>query len=99
MTETPYGFWIVGPTCGERRLCDAAAAFAGYATCDPRANVESEAYLSAFTFGTDFGDHLRTTGSTRDFGGVCGAMWLWWDIDRDGNLDAALGDARRLAAY
>src|SRR5262249_21375456 len=50
----PYGFRILGTTSGDRVVVDAARALSGYAACDPRAQVEREAYLSAFTFGTDF---------------------------------------------
>ncbi|MBK9119098.1 MAG: DNA primase [Phycisphaerales bacterium] len=95
-----HGYRIVGPCSAERRLVDWSAAFQAYAECDPRARVESEAYLSAFTFGGDFAEHLRNTGSTRGFAGACWAPWLWFDIDRAptaGGIDAALQDARKLA--
>jgi len=95
-----HGYRIVGPCSAERRLVDWSAAFRAYAECDPRARVESEAYLSAFTFGDDFAEHLRATGSTRGFTGACGAPWLWFDIDREptaGGIEAALQDARKLA--
>jgi len=97
---TPFGFRIVGPCSGDRRLVDWQAAFSGYADCVQRARVELEAYLSAFTFGPDFRDYLKTTGSTRGYNGSCGAAWLWFDIDRDpdaGGVAAALQDARKLA--
>ncbi len=100
MTAAPLGFRIVGPCSAERRLVDWHAAFRAYCECDPRARVDAEAYLSAFTFGDDFAAHLRDTGSTRGFAGRCGAAWLWFDIDRDqaaGGIDAALDDARKLA--
>jgi hypothetical protein len=42
-----------------------------------RAEVHTEAYLSAFAFGVDFRRHLETTGSTKDYNGVCWAPWLW----------------------
>ena len=95
-----YGYRIVGPCSAERRLVDWSNAFRAYAECDPRARVESEAYLSAFTFGNDFGEHLRATGSTRGFAGACCTPWLWFDIDREptaGGIDAALQEARKLA--
>jgi hypothetical protein len=98
MTTHPYGFRIVGSCTKERRLVDHAGAFFGYASVDPRAAVEREAYLSAFTFGADFRDLLQSTGSVRGFDGDCWAAWLWFDIDR-ADLDAALRDARRLALY
>ena len=38
------------------------------------------------------------TGSTKDYNGPCWSPWIWWDIDRDDDIDAATGDARRLVA-
>jgi hypothetical protein len=93
----PYGFRIVGSTATRRRLVDAAAAFAGYASCDPRADFDREAYLSAFSFGPDFRDYLRSTGSTRGFDGPCWTAFLWFDIDRPDDPARALADTRRLA--
>jgi hypothetical protein len=97
-TRSPsLGFRVVGNPEGRRRLVDAAAALAGYASCDPRAEVGREAYLSAFVFGKDFRRHLDETGSTRAYDGSCWAPWLWFDLDGE-DLDATLGEARRLAA-
>ena len=98
MNATPFGFHIVGRYNGERRLVDQAGAFLGYASCDKRASVDSEAYLSAFRFGEDFRERLQSTGSVKGFDGPCWSPWLWFDIDR-ANLDAALRDARRLALF
>lgn len=98
MATIPYGFRVVGSAFGERRLVDWEKAFIAYCACHERANVQGEAYLSAFTFGADFRRHLDATGSTRGFAGACGSPWLWWDIDRADDLDAATADGRRLAA-
>jgi hypothetical protein len=95
----PFAFRVLGATWERRRLVDAGAAFLGYATCDPRAQVEREAYLSAFAFGADFPPFLEATGSTKGFAGPCWSARLWFDIDREDALDAALSDARRLAAF
>jgi replicative DNA helicase len=92
-----YAYRIIGPVTGDRRLVDAAAAFIGYAGCDERARVDSEAYLSAFQFGPDFPEYLRANGTTKGFNGLCGARFLWWDIDADDNLEAARRDAAKLA--
>lgn len=92
---TTYGFRIVGPCTGERRLIDWAAAFTAYAVLDERANIEREAYLSAFTFGDDFRLHLESTGSTKGFDGVCWSPWLWFDIDVEDDLECARRDAAR----
>jgi hypothetical protein len=98
-TEThPHGFRIVGPCTGDRRRVDAATAFRAYCECDARANVESEAYLSAFTFADDFAEHLARTGSPAGFGGSTWAPFVWADVDRDesaGGLPRALDDTRR----
>jgi hypothetical protein len=57
--------------------------------------------LSIFSFGDDFRARADDWGivDTKGFRGTCWAPWLWWDIDRDNDLDQALVDARRLAAH
>ncbi len=100
--EPTFGFRIVGRCTGERKLIDWHRAFAAYCAADARAGVESEAYLSAFTFGDDFRDHLSRTGTTKGFDGLCGAAWLWFDLDRDeaaGGIEAARRDAAALALH
>jgi hypothetical protein len=98
-TTHPHGFRIVGPCTGDRRRVDAATAFRAYCQCDARANVQTEAYLSAFQFGDDFAEHLARTGSPAGFTGETWATHLHFDIDRDesaGGLARALADTRRL---
>jgi hypothetical protein len=97
-TPCNFGFRIFGGCHEARRLIDWAAAFRGYCECDQRAETDREGYLSAFTFGADFRRHLELTDSTKGYNGVCASPWLWWDIDREGDLQAATNDARRLAA-
>ena len=45
-----YGFRVVGHKAARRRSIRHAAAFAAYAECDSRAEVEREGYLSHFCF-------------------------------------------------
>ncbi len=92
------GFRIVGSCVNERRLVDWPTAFAAYASLDDRADVQSEAYLSAFQFGPDFGKYLDANGTTKGFGGACGGEFIWLDIDR-ADLEAARRDAARLAMH
>jgi len=99
MTDTPLGFRITGPCTGERRLIDWHRAFDAYCSADVPGGPRHEAYLSAFTFGDAFRRHLHATGSTRGYDGPCGASWLWWDIDRADDVEAALGDARTLCVH
>jgi hypothetical protein len=98
-TTHTHGFRIVGPCTGDRRRVDAATAFRAYCQCDARANVEAEAYLSAFCFADDFAEHLARTGSPAGFTGSTWAPYLWADVDRDesaGGIARALADTRRL---
>jgi hypothetical protein len=97
MSTDAYGFRVVGHRAGRRRSVDWRAAFAAYCACDDRAEPEREAYLSHFVFGADFAAYLERNGSEAAYNGPCGADWLFWDIDRPDDLDAALSDARRLA--
>lgn len=96
MTPMPYGLRVVGGKSAERRLVDWRAALAGYAACDAPAEVEREGFLSHFVYGPELKSHLDAEGSERGFDGPCGADWLFFDLDRPNDLDAALGDARRL---
>lgn len=97
-TRTPrLGFRVLGSATSRRRLIDFDAAFVAYAECHPQAEVDREAYLSAYVFTHDFRRHLTETGSTRGYDGPCAAPWVWFDLDA-ADLDAALHDARRLAA-
>ncbi|MEK6260100.1 MAG: DNA primase [Planctomycetota bacterium] len=95
MMADDLGFRIVGPCTNERRLVCWPTAFVAHASLDERADVNSEGYLSAFTFGEDFRRHLDANGSTKSFDGVCGAEFVWFDIDRT-DLEAARRDAARL---
>jgi hypothetical protein len=99
MTACPHGFRIVGSPRNERRPTRWAVAFGAYAECDPRATCEQESYLSAFTFGADFAAHLRRRRTPKGLpeSVQCFAPWVWWDIDRAGDLPAAKADAVRLA--
>lgn len=99
MTACPYGFWVRGSKHAGREPVRAADAFAGFAACDPAARPDAEHYLSAFTYGDDFLAYLKTTGSTAQFAGPCCALWVWFDIDRGDDIDAALADARALSLH
>ena len=97
MTARPFGFRVVGHRAGRRRLVDWRAALAAYAECDPKAQLEREAYLSHFVFGRDFAEYLEREETEKGYNGPCAADWVFWDIDRPDDLEHALRDARRLA--
>jgi hypothetical protein len=98
MTATPHGFWIAGGPHQARVLVCARAAVNGFAACSG-VDANSEHFLSAFTYGAAFREHLEKTGSSRGFDGVCGADWIWWDVDREHDLQAALADTRALCLH
>ncbi len=100
-TMPKHGFVVVGGKLGQRQRVIAAVALAGYAACDEHAEVDKEAYLSAFQYGDDFIAHLKATteGSTAGYDGVCWAPWLWFDIDFAADPERALADARRLTTH
>src|SRR5262249_40366823 len=73
--------------------------FGRYADADPVVHPEIPAFLSTFTFPAAMRRHVEATGSTRDYVGPVGVPALRFDVDREGDPDAALRDVRRLAGH
>lgn len=94
-----FGFRVLGNVFETRWLTIHATALGAALSLDARSELEREQYLSNFTFADDFADYLRSTGSTARFAGPCWSRWLAFDIDREGDLEAATRDARKLAAF
>lgn len=94
-----FGFRVVGGRTEERKLTDFASAFAGHLHNDDRADNGKEVYLSSFLFSDDFREYLKTHGTTKGFTGPTWSSWLWFDIDREDDIDAAVSDARRLVKF
>ena len=94
-----FGFRVVGGRDQERRLTDFNAAFLAHLSNDDRADNDREVYLSSFLFSDDFREYLATHGTTKGFTGPTWSSWLWFDIDREDDIDAAVTDARRLVRF
>ena len=95
-----YAFRIVGSVAGgKRRLVLADACLSAYASCDPRCDLDNQSYLSAFYYGDDFRTYLEANGTPRGYNGACWSPFLWFDIDREGNLDQARTDTQKLCRY
>lgn len=98
-TRFRFGFRVLGGRDQERKLTDWNSAFAAHLQNDDRADNRQECYLSSFQFTDDFRDYLTTHGTTKDFSGPTWSSWMWFDIDREHDIDAALTDARRLVGF
>lgn len=92
-----FGFYAQGVT-GKRVPCRVVEYWKHALTAPGDVTDKTDYYLSAFTFGEDFVDHLKATGSTSNFTGRVGADVLWFDVDRS-DLNEALADTRRLVEY
>ncbi|MCD0459210.1 bifunctional DNA primase/polymerase [Roseiconus lacunae] len=96
----PLGYRIVGPCDRERRLVDYDRAFAAYAACDVLAQTDREGFLSPFQYDDEIKQRITDGGGRLDVRGYDGRCWsrfVWFDIDRDGDIDAATADARSLS--
>jgi hypothetical protein len=91
-----YGFRVLGKAHNDRKIIDAEKAFNAHQRNEQIASNDQESYLSVFQFGVDFKHYLATNGSTKGYAGPTWARWIWFDIDREGNIESALADARRL---
>lgn len=98
-TPTALGLRVVGNAAGTRRIVDHATAFRAHCQLDERAEPVRESYLSIFTFPREFRKHFEATRTEAAYNGPCGASAVWWDIDRPDDLERALRDSRRLAAF
>lgn len=96
----PFGYRIVGPCSLERKVVQYDRAFAAYAACDDLAQIDSEGFLSPFQYDNEFLTRRIDAAGTLDvrgFDGRCWSRFIWFDIDREGDIDSATQDARRLA--
>jgi len=97
LSEFDVGLRVLGRLTGQRRRVPWQEAYASYLACESRAQVEREAYLSAFTFSSEMVEHLAAGGSPAGFEGQTFATLVAFDIDREGDISQALTDARTLA--
>jgi hypothetical protein len=96
--EFRFGFRALSRD-GERKLTDGQTAFRAHVEADLRAMTTGECYLCHFGFSDEFRQYLATTGSTAGYTGPTWLQWLVFDIDVEGDIDEALRQARRLAAW
>jgi len=100
--EMPLGFRIVGACTNDRMLVDYDRAFLAYASCDQEAKIESEGYLSPFQYDEAISQRCQDASmrlDVRGFNGPCWSRFVWFDIDRTGDIVGATNEARRLASF
>lgn len=82
-----------------RKPCHAQTLFQAACGADEMITGKTEFYLSMYKFPTEFIERLQREESTAGYQGACWSRWLWFDIDREGDLSAALDDAAALAEF
>ena len=97
-----YGFRCEGFR-GDRLPCRVRDLFAHSLEAPESITAKTDFYLSAYTFGEDFVEYLKTTGSTAKFDGYCFTDWVWLDVDfrkdRGECLNDSLVAARKLVEF
>lgn len=98
INDSEGGFFVEGLK-GSRRPCHAETMYRAACGGDGAITGKTEFYLSLHTFPAAFIEQLKTTGKTAGYCGETFSRWLWFDIDREGDLPAALEAASRLADF
>ena len=97
-----YGFRCEGFR-GDRLPCRVRDLFAHSLEVPESVANKTDFCLSAYTFGEDFVEHLKTTGSVANFYGCCFTDWVWLDVDfrkdRGECLEDALTATRKLVEF
>ena len=97
-SEFRFGFRTLARD-GERREIIWRSAFTAHISAVPKSATAGECFLSHFQFPDEFRQHLKSTGSTAGYAGPTWLEWLIFDIDVAGDIDEALKQVRRLAAW
>ena len=99
MLPHDLSFWLHDSKDGRRRVVSAVPLLSLYAGCDTnKIDLEEEAYTS-FWYDQDFQAHVNKYSSVAGFDGSCWLPWLWFDIDRADDLEAAQQATRKLVSW
>ncbi|OWK35545.1 hypothetical protein [Fimbriiglobus ruber] len=96
------GGYVCGSLDALRQVVTAEPLFCAYHELDLPAefDTDKEAYETVFRYPrAEYFAHVRQHGSPKGYAGPAACCRLPWDIDREADLDAALGDCRKLARY
>jgi hypothetical protein len=97
----PVGSFVAGPPDGPRQVVRWLDQYRDHHELTGHVDPDREAYLSLYCYPpADYCRHFVRSGySPRGYAGPAGCRVLLFDIDRPGDLDAALADARTLARF
>jgi len=96
------GGFVSGSLDAARQVVQAEPLFRAYHELElpPGFDPDREAFETVFRYpATEYAAHCRQHGSPKGYAGPAACTRIPWDIDRDGNLDAALADCRKLARF
>ena len=94
------GFCCQGVAVRQKQRIKWLETFKAACSVDPFFTKQTDYYLSVYSFDSDLVKYFKQTGnSIRGYSGACWCPFVWWDIDRENNLESALADVRRLVEY
>lgn len=92
------GFYADGVT-NSRKRCFVREAHREACEASDAVTRKTDYYLSMFEFPEAFLQEVAVTGKTAGYNGVCGGQFLWFDIDREGDLESAVKDTMKLIEH
>lgn len=93
------GGFVDGAPNAARNVVRAEALFRAYHELD-EITTDREAFGTVYQYPADvYRAHVRRVGSPKGYDGPAACCRLPWDIDRRGDLDAAVADARKLVTF
>ena len=92
------GFCVEGLK-GTRKPCRAEKMFQAACEADTWIISKTDFFLSMYQFPAAFVEQIKETGKAAGYAGACWARFLWFDIDREDDLAAAMWDAGKLVEF
>ena len=96
----PFGFACQGVAVRQKQRIKWLETFKAACSVDPFFTDKSDFFLSLYSFDSGLVEHFKQTeNSIAGYSGACWCPFVWFDIDRENDLESALADVRRLVEY